>query len=122
MSIQLNHTIVLAHDQERSARFLTEILGRPEARRWGHFLAVELDNGVTLDVDQSEAAITPQHYAFLVGESDFDAIFTRIRERALDYWADPGRRHPETINHHNGGRGLYFLDPNGHLLELLTRP
>jgi catechol 2,3-dioxygenase-like lactoylglutathione lyase family enzyme len=80
------------------------------------------DNGVWLDFAETTRAITPQHYAFLVGEEDFDAAFGRIRTQDLPYWADPGQSQPGVINHRDGGRGLYFEDPDGHLLEIITRP
>jgi hypothetical protein len=38
------------------------------------------------------------------------------------YWADPGQTRRDEINTRDGGRGLYFTDPDGHLLEILTRP
>jgi catechol 2,3-dioxygenase-like lactoylglutathione lyase family enzyme len=87
VSVQLNHTIVSCRDQQRSAAFLTGILGLPPATRFGHFLVVEADNGVS-----------------------------------LDYWANPGRTQPGVINQRDGGRGLYFEDPDGHLMEIITRP
>src|SRR5262249_4242541 len=80
------------------------------------------DNGVSLDFAETTAEITPQHYAFLVGEEEFDAAFARIRGQDLPYWADPGRTQLGVINHRDGGRGLYFEDPDGHLLEIITRP
>ncbi len=122
MSVQLNHTIVACRDQQRSAAFLTEILGLPPATRFAHFLVVEADNGVSLDFSETSREITAQHYAFLVGEEEFDASFGRIREQGLTYWADPGRTRPGEVNHNDGGRGLYFEDPDGHLLEIITRP
>jgi len=122
MAIQLNHTIVKSRNKETSARFLTEILGLPEATRFGPFLVVEMDNGVSLDFYEVATEIVSQHYAFLITEAEFDEIFARIRERDLDYWADPGQSRPAKINHHDGGRGVYFEDPNGHLLEIITRP
>jgi catechol 2,3-dioxygenase-like lactoylglutathione lyase family enzyme len=122
MSVQLNHTIVSCRDQQRSAAFLTGILGLPPATRFGHFLVVEADNGVSLDFAETSGAITAQHYAFLMGEEEFDAAFGRIRQQDLPYWADPGRRQAGVINTRDGGRGVYFEDPDGHLLELLTRP
>lgn len=122
MTAQLNHTIVWAKDQQASARFLAEMLGRPPPARLAHFDVVELDNGVSLDFADSQRAIAPQHYAFLIGEADFDAVLGRIKERGLDHWADPARRRPGEINHNDGGRGVYFPDPDGHLLEVLTRP
>jgi catechol 2,3-dioxygenase-like lactoylglutathione lyase family enzyme len=122
MTVQLNHTIVAARDKRRSAAFLTEILGLPEAATFGPFLVVEVDNGASLDFHDTDGKITPQHYAFLIGEDDFDDIFGRIRERGLDYWADPFKSRPGEINHNDGGRGVYFDDPDGHLLEVITRP
>jgi catechol 2,3-dioxygenase-like lactoylglutathione lyase family enzyme len=122
VSVQLNHTIVSCRDQQRSAAFLTGILGLPAAVRFAHFLVVEADNGVSLDFAETTEAITPQHYAFLVGEEEFDAAFGRIRDQGLPYWADPGRGRPGVINHRDDGRGLYFEDPDGHVLEILTRP
>jgi catechol 2,3-dioxygenase-like lactoylglutathione lyase family enzyme len=122
VSVQLNHTIVSCRDQQRSAAFLTGILGLPAATRFGHFLVVAADNQVSLDFSETSGDITAQHYAFLVGEEEFDAAFGRITEQGLQYWADPGRTRPGTINTRDGGRGLYFEDPDGHLMEILTRP
>jgi catechol 2,3-dioxygenase-like lactoylglutathione lyase family enzyme len=122
MSVRLNHTIVWCSDQQRSATFLSGMLGRPRATRFGPFLVVELDNGVSLDFHDTDGEIAPQHYAFLIDERDFDEILARIRERGLEYWADPGRTRRGEINRHDGGRGVYFQDPDGHLLEVITRP
>jgi hypothetical protein len=83
---------------------------------------VEAANGVSLDYMEVEGEITPQHYAFLISEPEFDEIFDRIRERDLPYWADPFHRQPGQINHNDGGRGVYFVDDNGHSLEVITRP
>jgi len=124
MAVQLNHTIVAARDKKVSARFLADILGLGEPNPFGPFLGVAVDNDVTLDfVDWSgEGEITRQHYAFLVSETEFDEIFGRIRARNLDYWADPHHDVPGEINTRDGGRGCYFDDPDGHVLEILTRP
>lgn len=122
MTVQLNHTIVWCSDQEKSAGFLAEILGRPAPTRFGPFHVVQVDNGVSLDFHQRAGKIAMQHYAFLIGENDFDRIFERMKERDLKYWADPGRERAGEIYRHNGGRGFYFLDPDGHLLEVLTQP
>ncbi len=122
MSIQFNHTVVHSRDQRVSARFLTEILGLEPPQRYAHFDTVELSNGVTLDFMNAASAFEVQHYAFLVGEPDFDAILERIRQRSLVFWADPYRRKPNEINTQDGGRGLYFDDPSGHILEIITRP
>jgi catechol 2,3-dioxygenase-like lactoylglutathione lyase family enzyme len=122
MGVRLNHTIVWCRDQQRSATFLAEILGRPAPSRFGPFLVVEVDNGVSLDFHEIEGEIARQHYAFLVEEEDFDASFARIRDRELAYWADPGKVRRGEINRNDGGRGVYFEDPDGHFLELITRP
>ncbi|QUR65791.1 VOC family protein [Mycobacterium spongiae] len=121
MPVQLNHTIVAARDPEASARFLAEILGLPEPTRFGPFVIVESANQVSLDFMQTDD-IVAQHYAFLITEAEFDEIFGRIRGRGLSYWADPGQTKVGEINHNDGGRGVYFEDPNGHLLEIITRP
>ena len=122
MAVQLNHTIVRSHHKAASARFLTALLGLPEATRFGPFLVVEMDNGVSLDFYETDGEIASQHYAFLVTEAEFEESFARLRERDVDYWADPGQSRPGQINHNDGGRGVYFEDPNGHLLEIITRP
>ena len=122
MTVQLNHTIVSSHDREASAAFLSEILGLPEPRRFGPFVVVETANGVSLDFVETKGDVTSQHYAFLVTEDDFDVIFGRILERGVPHWADPGKTRAGEINRRDGGRGVYFEDPNGHYLEILTRP
>ena len=124
MPVQLNHTIINARDSEASARFLVEMLGLDPPGRWGPFVMVETANGVSLDYIQvlPDEGITPQHYAFLVTEPEFDQIYGRIQERGLDHWADPHQDHPGEINHNDGGRGVYWLDPDGHFLEILTVP
>ena len=119
---ELNHTIVWCSDKQGSSQFLTEILGLSQARTFFHFLVVDLANGVSLDFYQKEGSVSPQHYAFLVTDAEFDAAFERIKERGLDYWADPARSQPGRINTHFGGRGVYFADPDNHLLELITKP
>ena len=122
MSIQLNHTIVKAHDPQASAQLLAELLGRGAPVRFGPFHGVEVDNGVTLDFMKVDGEFDWAHYAFLVSESEFDDIFGRIRARGIPYWADPGHHQPGEINHGDGGRGVYWDDPDGHVLEILTRP
>ena len=122
MPVELNHTIVPARDAQASATFLTDILGLPPARRFGPFWAVALDNGATLDFQDSNESLPIEHYAFLVSEAEFDAIFARIRARKLTYWADPAHARPFEINRHDGGRGLFWNAPTGHYLEIITRP
>jgi catechol 2,3-dioxygenase-like lactoylglutathione lyase family enzyme len=119
----LNHTIVAARDREAAAGFLAEMLGLPAPTSFGPFLCVETGNGVSLDfMSWGEHEIAPQHYAFLVSEAEFDDIFGRIEARGLPYWADPHKSSPGEVNHHDGGRGVYWDDPSGHLLEIITRP
>jgi catechol 2,3-dioxygenase-like lactoylglutathione lyase family enzyme len=122
MPVQLNHTIVRVRDKQESARFLVEILGLPEPTAYGPFLVVQVDNDVSLDYADDHGDPDSQHYAFLVGETEFDEIFGRILERDLPYWADPFHRQPGEINTNDGGRGVYWNDPSGHALEIITRP
>ena len=121
MNVALNHTIVWCRDQQVSATFLAETLGLATPARFGPFLVVEAANDVSLDFHEVDGTIVSQHYAFLVTDDDFDQIFGRITGQGLDYWADPGMTRPGEINRHDGGRGVYFPDPDGHLLEILTR-
>ncbi len=120
MSVELNHTIVHCRDQDASARFLAEILGVAPPSTFGPFRVVEVSNGVSLDFLEGE--VHPQHYAFLVSEPEFDEIHQRLLDRSLLYWADPGQQVPNQINTNDGGRGVYWEDPDGHILEILTVP
>jgi catechol 2,3-dioxygenase-like lactoylglutathione lyase family enzyme len=120
--VQLNHTIVWCRDKRRSAAFLAEMLGRPDPKPWGPFHIVDVDNDVSLDFHDTDGEITHQHYAFLIGEDEFDGVYARIRERGLEHWADPMQSRAGEINHNDGGRGVYWEDPDGHLLEVITRP
>lgn len=122
MAIELNHTIVHTRDKRVAATFLAEIMGLPAPVAFGPFLGVQTANGVTLDFLDTDEVVLTEHYAFLVSEAEFDQIFARIRARDLAYWADPYRKRRGEINTRDGGRGLYFEDPSGHLLEILTRP
>ena len=121
MTVQLNHTIVHATDRAATAAHLAAVLGLHEPTAYGPFLVVELANDVSLDVMEVDR-VHPQHYAFLVGEEEFDAIHGRILERGLEFWADPFHRQPGVTNSNDGGRGLYWNDPTGHNLEILTVP
>ena len=121
MTVRLNHTIVAARDRHESATFLAEILGLAPPQTYGPFAVVQLDNEVSMDF-MDDADLHQRHYAFLVDEDDFDAIFARIRDRGLTFWADPFEQQPGEINTHDGGRGLYWQDPSGHKLEIITRP
>jgi catechol 2,3-dioxygenase-like lactoylglutathione lyase family enzyme len=124
VTITFNHTIVAAKDRRASADYFTELFGLPPAAEFGHFLAVTLNHGVSLDFAQAPdgADIHPQHYAFLVSEPEFDEIYGRIRARGQQHWADPRGARPGEINDNDGGRGVYFQDPSGHYLEIITRP
>ncbi|MCV7381639.1 bleomycin resistance protein [Mycobacterium alsense] len=124
MAIAFNHTIVAARDKRESAEFLAELFGLPSPQPVGHFMAVTLEHGASLDyADAPEGEeIHRQHYAFLVSEDDFDAIYGKIQSRGLAHWADPRQQRPGEINRRDGGRGVYFLDPSGHAMEILTRP
>jgi hypothetical protein len=122
MAIEFNHTILYARDSRASARFMAEMLGLPGPTHFGPFEVVTTANGANLDYMDTDGEITSQHYAFLVDDAAFDAIFERIRARKLPYWADPGQTKQGEINHRDGGRGVYFEEINGHLLEVITRP
>jgi catechol 2,3-dioxygenase-like lactoylglutathione lyase family enzyme len=127
MTVRLNHTIVAAYDRDASARFLSEILGLAAPSVLGPFAGVQVGDTALdyMNVEEyrgSKADVASQHYAFLVSEAEFDEIFARIRERRLPYWSDPRHQHPNEINTWDDGRGVYFDDPNGHVLEILTRP
>lgn len=123
MSVELNHTIVRARDKQRSADFLAGVLGLQIGAPVGPFLPVATSNGVTLDFMDSDAErISAQHYAFLVSEDEFDAIVRRIQQTGITFYADPGHHEAGQINRREGGRGTYFDDPDGHNLEILTRP
>jgi catechol 2,3-dioxygenase-like lactoylglutathione lyase family enzyme len=124
MAIEFNHTIVAATDRRESANYFTDVFGLPPAKEFGPFLVVSIEHGASLDFAQAPEGqeIHPQHYAFLVTESEFDDIYGRIRERGQQHWADPRGSRPGEINHNDGGRGVYFQDPSGHYLEILTRP
>jgi len=124
MSIKFNHTIIAAKDKKQSASWLTELFSLPDPEPFGHFLAVAVANDVSLDYAEvgSGEEVRPQHYAFLVSEDDFDSIYGKIRDRGIEHWADPRRSRPGEINRNDGGRGVYFQDPAGHYMEILTRP
>jgi len=124
MPISFNHTIVASRDKRESAEFLAELFGLPSPTPFGPFMVVALEHDASLDyadVPEGEE-IRRQHYAFLVSEPDFDAIYGKIQSRGLQHWADPGAQHPGEINRRDGGRGVYFMDPSGHAMEILTRP
>ncbi len=122
MAAQFNHTIVGSRDKRAGADFLAAVLGLATPTPYGPFMVVELDNGVSLDFLERGGHIEPAHYAFLISEPEFDAVLGRLQDRQVTYYADPGHREAGAINTHDGGRGMYFEDPDGHNLEVLTRP
>ena len=123
MTVELNHTILHAKDKRESAAFLSDILGLAAPAPFGPFLVVKTANGVSLDfIDDRAGEIISRHFAFLVGEAEFEEIFGRIKARGLDTWADPARTRAGEINRRDGGRDVYFRDPSGHFLEIITRP
>ncbi|MGW6269700.1 VOC family protein [Streptomyces sp. NPDC055060] len=123
MSVELNHTIVHARDNRESAEFFSDLLDLEIASEWGPFIAVRLSNSVTLDFATVPAdKITPQHYAFLVSDAGFEAAYEKIVARGIAHWADPRQKLPGEFNTNDGGKGVYFLDPSGHAMELITVP
>lgn len=121
MSVELNHIIVPAKDNRASAEFLAGILGVEAGPEWGPFVPVRVSNRVTLDYVDSED-FRSHHCAFLVSEREFDAIFSRMEKAGITYYADPHYQRPGEINHLYGGRGVYFDDPDGHVMEVITQP
>jgi catechol 2,3-dioxygenase-like lactoylglutathione lyase family enzyme len=119
MPIVLDHTIVPAHDNEASAKFFAHIFGLDYHGAMSHFAPVRVNDDLVLDFDTRES-FDWQHYAFKVSDAEFDAIFGRVKQEGLVYGSGPFTPDDMAINHRNGGRGFYFKDPNGHLLELLT--
>ncbi|AEA28378.1 Glyoxalase/bleomycin resistance protein/dioxygenase [Pseudonocardia dioxanivorans CB1190] len=126
MPATFNHTIIAARDRAGSARFFAEILEASAAPSWGAFTNLQLDGGVLLQFADLPVEAYPeiqnQHYAFLVDDALFDRAYARLRERGIEHWADPQMRRPGETNTEHGGRGVYFRDPAGHYLELITRP
>jgi len=120
MSVLLNHTIVPAHDKHASAAFLADLLGLTVGGEVGPFVQLQLGNDVTLDYMNS-SGFSSHHYAFLVDDDLFDRAHARMLELGIDTWADPDHNEPDTINTRWGGRGVYFPDPAGHNMEILTR-
>lgn len=121
MAVELNHTIIPASDPAASAAFLAGLLGLPEPSTFGPFTVVQMSNDVSLDFMRTAASIEARHYAFKVSDDEFGQIFERIRQQGLPYWADPQHSRPGEVNHNDGGQGVYFPDPDGHNLEILTR-
>jgi len=119
MEITLNHTIVPAHDHVASARFYEHIFGFEFVKEWGHFAVVNVNSTLTLDFCNRET-FSSIHYAFKVSDEQFDLIFGRIQDNGIAYGSEPYDLENGQINHKYGGRGVYFKDPNGHVLEIIT--
>ena len=120
MAVELNHTIVPAHDPQASAQFLADILGLAVDPPASHFTPVTLANQVTLDFDHADN-VESHHYAFQLSDEEFEAAFGRITARNITHYADPACRQPGRVYaSKNGRRGTYFRDPSGHLMEILT--
>ncbi|MEU0202364.1 MULTISPECIES: VOC family protein [unclassified Streptomyces] len=120
---RLDHTVVFASHRHLSAEFLAAVLGLEVGAPFGPFLPVDLGNGVTLDYyEKRDEPIPPQHYAFLVPEEQFDAMIARLETLGVTYYADPNHTEPGRVNDLFGGRGAYFDDPDGHNMEIMTRP
>ncbi|GJF31364.1 glyoxalase/bleomycin resistance protein [Kitasatospora sp. NE20-6] len=122
MTATFNHTIIASTDRDASARFFRELLEVREAPSWGPFTNIRLADGVLLQFAEPPVDIQMQHYAFLVDDELFDRAYGRLRERGIEHWADPQMRRPGETNTEHGGRGVYFKDPSGHAIELITRP
>ena len=122
MAVDLNHMIVGSRDPGSTATWLADVLGLDAPERFGPFWQVTTANGVALDFDHDDGPPRPAHLAFLVGEAEFDEIFGRLTDRGVEHYADPAGRRRGEINHNDGGRGTYFTSPDGHWLEIITRP
>lgn len=119
-----NHTIIAAADPAESAQFYVDILEAEHTQTWGVFSNIMLSEGVMLQFASPPPAfdISPVHMAFLCTDDHFDRAVALLNELGLDYWADPQRTRPQETNSGHGGRGVYFLDPSGMYLELITQP
>ncbi|MGP1397226.1 MAG: VOC family protein [Inquilinaceae bacterium] len=120
MSPVLDHTIVHARSPAKSAAFLVEVLDLPAPKILGHFTVVQVGSS-SLDFLQADEPIASRHFAFRVTEEDFDGVLSRLKAGGISYRADPFHRLPNQINHWDDGRGVYFDDPDGHVLEVITR-
>lgn len=122
MTITLNHTIVPAHDKEAAARFFAKIFGLRFEAPGGHFAPVRVNDTLTLDFADAAGPIASHHYAFHVSDAEFDAILRRVKAAGLAFGSGPRSLADGKLNDWNGGRGVYFRDPDGHILELMTVP
>lgn len=122
MTARFNHTIIAAIDRVESAAFFRDILELADAPSWGVFSNLLCEDGVLLQFAEPPVEIQRQHYAFLVDDALFDRAYQRLCAREIEHWADPHFQRPGEINDGHGGRGVYFLDPAGHGIEMITRP
>ena len=120
MEITLNHTIVPSHDHVESAKFYARIFGFEFVKEWGHFAVVKVNSTLSLDF-MVKNDFSSNHYAFKVSESEFDEIFGRISSEGLTFGSHPYALENGETNTNDGGRGVYFKDPNGHVLEIITK-
>jgi len=121
MSIILNHTIVPSRDKGAAAQFFARLFGLRADPKSGHFVPVRVNETLTFLFDD-RGEFESHHYAFHVGDSDFDAILGRLREEKLSYGSAPWSLDDGKLNSWKGGRGLYFRDLDGHVLEIMTIP
>ncbi|MGO4536591.1 VOC family protein [Leifsonia sp. 2MCAF36] len=122
ISATFNHTIIASQDRNRSAQFYRDLIEASEAPSWGPFSNITLDGGVMLQFAEPPVEIQMQHYAFLVDEELFDRAYSRLVDWGVTHWADPQMTRPGETNTEHGGRGVYFKDPAGHAIELITQP
>lgn len=121
MAIVLNHTIVPARDNDAAARWFARIFGLRYDGAKGHFAPVKVNSELTLLFDKDEG-FGSSHYAFHVSDKEFDEIFGRVKDEGVAFGSAPGRFTDGQLNDWNGGRGVYFKSPDGHILELMTMP
>ncbi|MBL4836160.1 MAG: VOC family protein [Kordiimonadaceae bacterium] len=124
LEITLNHTIVPAIDRVVSAKWYEDIFGFEFVKEWGPFAVVKVNSSLVLDFMNTEKGFAHHHYAFKVSDQDFDAIFERIQTQNIRFGSGPFKvsngKYDDKINHLYGGRGVYFTDPNGHILKIIT--
>jgi len=122
MTIRLDHTIVPSKDKKASARFFAEILGLTVEPGGGYFAQVRVNDSLTFDFADEDGAFPGLHYAFHLSDGEFDGVLARVKARGLSFGSEPDAPANGRLNRRRGGRGFYFEDPNGHLLEVMTVP
>ena len=122
MSVSFNHTIIASTDRAAQVQFYCDLFEVPEAASWGPFRNIQLPDGVLLQFAEPPVEIQMQHYAYLVDDDLFDRAYARLCAQGVEHWADPQFKRPGETNTEHGGRGVYFKDPSGHGIEILTRP